>query len=313
MKSPTKLILLSLSLICLYSCHKKHNKPQKEDYPKIPAYVNFNLGKSTLSSKEPHTITLFGCNTNVIAKGENWNGPDTFKWETSNQVLSGIPYGNQVDAKTGKPYYVSKYYIASPPVLKFDKTGKMDSNTLYDIGLVTPDEFAFGEKSPVQMAYLDYSILKPMHVDYIDIKFDKSFDSLNVGYVPFRVECDDFPWIDTEKVKGGKGGSGIGSLEKGNPHADRLFLPYYYIDKTNNDRKYLDTKVTILNDILLNYKIKFIVGKDSLDTINLKEFYFNPKKTDSLLRVIAIPRADTDTPCGCLKSKKESGPYGGIH
>ncbi len=295
MKPATKLILFSLSFFLFYSCN---HKAQKVTALKIPAYVNFSLGKNTLASKKPHTITLFGCNTSVIAKGENWNGPDTFKWEASNQVLSGIPYGDQMDAKTGRPYYVSKYYIASPPVFKLDKTNTVNSNTLYDIGLVTPDEFTYTGKAPVQMVYLDYNILKPMHVDYINIKFDTSFDRLKVGYVPFRVTCDNLPWIDTKHIKNAKGGSGIGSLKKGNPHAEQLFLPYYFLNKSNNDRKYLDTQVTLLNDVLLNYKIKFIVGKDSLESINLKDFYFNPNKTDSL-RVIAIKR--TDIPSGCVK------------
>lgn len=303
MKSATKLIALSLSIFLFYSCH---HKTQKKEYPKIPGYVNFSLGKNTLANKKTHSITLFGCNTSVIAKGKNWNGPNSFQWETSNQVLSGIPYGDQIDSITGKPYYISKYYIASPPVIKFDKTGNMNSNTLYDIGLVTPDEFSYDGKAPVQMVYLDYSILKPMHVDYIAIKFDKSFDSLNVGYVPFRVECDDLPWIDTKHIKNAKGGSGIGSLKKGDLHAEQLFLPYYFLDKSNNDKKYLDTKVTLLNDVLLNYKIKFIMGKDSLETINLKDFYFNPNKTDSL-RVIAVKR--TDIPSGCVKPKSK-GSYG---
>lgn len=307
MKTPTKLIAFSLSLLFLYSCHKKHDKSDKKDYPKIPAYVSFNLGKNTLNNTKPTTITLFGCNTNVVAPSENWNGPTTFLWETPDQVLSGIPYGDQVDSKTKKPYYVSKYYIASPPILKFDKTGQMNSNTLYDIGIVTPEEFSFDGKNPVQKAYLDYSILKPMHIDYINIKFDKSFDSLHVGYVPFRVECNDLPWIETDRVKGGSGASGIGSLKKDTPHANQLFLPYYFEDKAEDDRKYLDTKVTLLNDILLNYKIKFVVGKDSLEIINLKDFYFKPNRPDSL-KIVAIKR--NDVPNGCIKPKAGGGPYG---
>ena len=303
MKSATKLIVFSLSFFLFYSCH---HKTHKKEYPTIPGYVNFSLGKNTLANKKTHSITLFGCNTNVIAKGKNWNGPNSFQWETSNQVLSGIPYGDQIDSITGKTYYVSKYYIASPPVLKFDETGKMNSNTLYDIGLVTPHEFSYDGNAPVQMVYLDYNILKPMHVDYIAIKFDTSFDSLKVGYVPFRVECDDLPWIDTKRIKNAKGGSGIGSLKKGDLHAEKLFLPYYFLDKSNNDRKYLNTKVTLLNDVLLNYKIKFIVGKDSLESINLKDFYFNPNKTKSL-RVIAVKR--TDIPSGCVKPTSK-GSYG---
>ncbi len=309
MKTPTKLIVFSLSLLFFYSCHKKHDTPEKKEYPKIPAYVSFNLDQNTLNNTEPTTVTLFGCNTSLTASSKDWNGPKTFQWGKPNQVLSGVPYGNKIDSKTKKPYYVSKYYIASPPILKFDETGKMNSDTLYDIGIVTPEEFSFDGKNPVQKAYLDYSILKPMHIDYINIKFDKSFDSLHVGYVPFRVECNDLPWIETDRIKGGSGASGIGSLKKDTPHATQLFLPYYFEDKSENDRKYLDTKVTLLNDILLNYKIKFIVGRDSLEVINLKDFYFNPKKTDSL-RIIAVPRSDT--PSGCLRPKAGGGPFGGV-
>jgi hypothetical protein len=310
MKSPTKLIVLSLSVFFLYSCNKKHDESKKEDYPKIPAYVNFSLGKNTLTSQKTTSLTLFGCNTSLTSSNKHWNGPKEFQWEKSNQVLSGIPYGDRIDSITKKPYYISKYYIASPPILKFDQTDTVNSNTVYDIGIVTPDEFSFDGESPTQMAYLDYSILKPMHIDYIDINFDKSLDSLGVGYVPFRVECNDLPWIDTDRIKGGKGGSGIGSLEKGNIHAEQLFLPYYFLDKAENDRKYLNTKVTILNDILLNYKIKFIVGNDSLETINLKDFYFNPKKPDSL-RIVAFPR--TDTPSGCVRPKAGGGPFEGVN
>ncbi len=311
MQSPTKLIVLVLFLFLFYSCH---HKTTKENYPKKPAYVNFTLGESTLPNKDAHTITLFGCNTSVTANSNYWNGPKTFQWKKSNQILSGVPFGHQKDSSTGKPYYVSKYYIASPPVFKF----KDKAISLYDIGLVTPDEFSFDGKSPTQMVYLDYNILKPMHVDYIDIKFDKSFDSLQVGYVPFRVECNDLPWIDTERIKGAKGASGIGSLEKGNPHAEQLFLPYYFEEESTSyespetKRKYLDTKVTILNDVLLNYKIKFILGKDSLvGSINLKDFY-DPKKKVNSLRAVAIARHPDSIPSGCVKPIAGGGEYEGI-
>ena len=149
MKSANKLILFSLSVIFLYSCNKKHDEPKKEDYPKIPGYVNFNLGESTLPNKDAHTITLFGCNTSVTANSNYWNGPKTFQWKKSNQILSGVPFGDHKDTATGKPYYVSKYYIASPPVFKF----KDSVVSLYDIGLVTPDEFTFDGESPTQMVY----------------------------------------------------------------------------------------------------------------------------------------------------------------
>lgn len=275
--------------------------------------MNFNLGTTTIADKGDHTITLFGCNTSITANSKYWNGPTKFQWKKSNQVLSGIPFGSQVDSATGKSYYISKYYIASPPVFKLDKSNSLNSKTIYDIGLVTPDEFRYDGKSPVQMVYLDYNILKPMHVDYIDVKFDKSFDSLHVDYVPFRVECFDFPWIDTKHIKNAKGGSGIGSLKKGTLQ-DKLFLPYYSEKIPKKDepeyiRKYLDCEVTILNDILLNYKVLFKIDGSLKESINLKDYFFSSQKKDSL-RIIAIPRDSLSIPCGCkISDLKAAVPY----
>ena len=308
MKSTVQLFTFIALVLLLTACHKKQ-KHTSNDHPKNPAYVSFSLGETTLPNSGSTTLTLFGCNTNLMNTDTTlWHGPQRFQWKKSNQVLSGVPYGSRYDSVSKKPYYISKYYIASPPIIKFDQTNSINENTLYDIGLVTPDEFQFDGKAPAQMVYLDYSILKPMHVTYFNIDFG-DIDR----YIPFRVECSNFPWIDSDQIQNAQGGSGIGSLKKGT-HQDQLFLPYYFeevstsYEATEKKKIMLNTKVTLLNDILLNEKIFFLVGKDSLETINLNSIY-NPNAKGQTLKLIAIPREATDIPDGCKKPKTGLGPY----
>jgi hypothetical protein len=303
MKSTTQLLVLVFSLFALQSCHKKKHHPSQANYPKEPGYVSFNLAESTLKNKNEHSITLFGCNIALTKDSADWHGQQTFQWNTSNQVLSKVPFGKRRDTANNKEYFISKYYIASPPVF-----GEKDGKTLYDIGLVIPDQFTFDGIKPVQKIYLDYSVLKPSFIKYIPIKFDASIGTSQIEYIPFKVECNDFPWYDTDRIKNGMGASGIGSLTQ-EGHSNRLFLPYY--DEGKNE-EVLNCEVTILNDILLYYEIKFVLkngAKDSLvDQINLKTYYEN-HGLDSL-QLKAIRRPKDSIPCGCQKPKASAGPYG---
>ncbi len=285
-----------LAAMFMTSCEKKE-KPQINYYGK-PAYVNFSLGESSFKNKNEHQITLFGCNTVLDTMNTDWHGQKTFQWKKSNQVLSGVPHGYRREGD--KEYYISKYYIASPPVLKFDSTGKMNANTKYDIGLVTPDQFTFDGNSPVQMVYLDYNILKPSHITYFDI----DLGDIDM-FIPFRVECYDYPWLDKNGIVNGQGSSGIGSLKKGT-HAVKLFLPYYITDEGEN--KYLDTRVSLLNDIILNYKFKFVIGDELLDSINLKEL--KELGWTGPIKIIALERDEFDIPEGCRKPESGKGPFG---
>ncbi|KYG80356.1 hypothetical protein AWW67_09245 [Roseivirga seohaensis] len=270
MKPCLKFLALSIPFFFAYSI----TKAQNTELEKTTGYVNFSLGETTLPHEKTQSLSLFGCNTNITIDSKLWNGPKGFSWNKANQVLSGIPVGHQIDPKTNKPYYVAKYYIASPPVFKAG--GQNDPNTLYDIGIVTPDNFVFDGKKPVQMVYLDYNVLKPMFIKYIEVKFDSSFDNLGVDFIPFMVECNDFPWREANGISGAQGASGIGSLTKDSTNVARLFLPYYYpydtegSAPTNSMEEYLDCEVTLLNDILFHYEVFFIVNGEKRTSINLK-------------------------------------------
>lgn len=294
---PIKLTTTILLCLLIFTSCKKENHATFNSYEK-PGYVNFSLGKSTLPNKNAHQITLFGCNTVLDTASTEWHGQKTFQWNESNQLLAGVPFGYQ--RSSGKEYFISKYYIASPPVLKFDSTGKMNSNTLYDIGLVTPDEFKFDGGAPVQMVYLDYNILKPVHITYFDI----DFGDIDM-FIPFRVECFDFPWRERNGIKNGEGASGIGSLKKGT-HAVKLFLPYSVNE--NGEKKFMDTRVSLLNDIILNYKFKFVIDEEFVDSINLKEL--KEMNFKGPIKIVAIERDSYDIPSGCKRPESGKGPFG---
>jgi len=294
MKSTTKLIIFSLSLFFLTSVAIAQEKT---------GYVNFNLGKTTLKTKTSHPITLYGCNTSITADSKYWKGVKNFKWNKANQILSNIPFGYQKKPKSEETYYISKYYIASPPVIQLanPKDSIDNPNTLYDIGIVTPDNFTFSGQKPVQMVYLNYNILKPMHIKYIKVKMDDSFKRLNISLIPFKVECYNFPWIDKNGITNAKGASGIGEIKRSTTNISRLFLPYYYKNETSSSqnpestKKYLDCKVTILNDILFHREVYFMVDGKKQTTLNLKDYYYN--HGDHTITLHAEYREDLSSGC----------------
>lgn len=281
---------------------------------KSNGYVNFNLGTSSIEDNSTQTLSLFGCNTVLADTSKLWHGPTTgFVWDSTNQVLSDVPYGQKLDPITGKYYYVSKYYIASPPVFQKNAAGGIDSNTIYDIGIITPDQFTFNGDKPVQRVFLNYNILEPTQIEYIPVVFDTSFEKvakrlqykINVDYVPFKVECADFRWKDTVGIVGASGASGIGSFHRNASDTARLFLPYLKLSKKQTTKEYLDCKVTILNDILLHYEVFFVVKGQSTQSIDLREHVL--KHPNEPITFHCEYREEL--PCGCVKPEAAE-PYG---
>jgi len=288
-------IFLTFLIVYIF-CFSISIHSQNNYIPSKTGYINFTLNSNSLKKNSSQAIHLYGCNTSfTIDSAAVFNPENKFykkqalHWNTKNQVVNNIPFGHQKDTINGKDFYVSKYYIASPPVVN-------KSAGIFDIGLITPDEFTFKGDKPSQMVYLDYNILKKMKIEYFPINYSKSFDKLNINLVPFKVECKDFPWTNKKNIKNAKGASGIGALNR-KKNIDSLFLPYYFDKKKN--KKILDCKVTILNDILLDHKILFVHpdGKKS-ETINLKDYY-NSNYKSTKIKLKAFKRRKQ--PCGCVE------------
>lgn len=286
-------------------------KAQNTYIPEATGYVNFNMGTSTFKHNTLQTLSLIGCNTNLTVKSNFWKGKTQgLLWETDNQVIPGIPVGHQKDTATGKSFYVSKYYIASPPVVKAVKKHTSfanDPKAQFDIGIVTPDAFTYHGEKPVQAVYMNYDILKPMHVEYFKVNYDPSFEALGVNFVPFNVKCDDFPWLDQNGITNATGASGIGSVSKTDAQGG-FFLPYYFKTPTDNQSKtILDCEVTLLNDVLFHYEVFFVVNgvKQESPTLNLRDYY-NTYGTTNGITLCCEYREEL--PCGC-KPPEQQDPY----
>ncbi|MBW1298233.1 hypothetical protein [Aquimarina litoralis] len=297
-----KVIIVALFSSMLY--------PQDTIPSKTTGYVNFNLGTSKIKPQEKYNqqgVTLYGCNTIISNQNiENWSGSSKgLEWETRNQVFENIPYGYRIDKKTNAPYYVSKYYIASPPVFLRDSKGNPVPDAQYDVGIVTPDEFSFDGNKPVQQVFLDYDILKLMKIQYIQVDFDKSFDLWKVDIVPFKVVCKDFPWLDKSDYQSAQGASGIGALNKNIAPLKKLFLPYYEDELTpDQSKQFLDCEVTILNDILFHHEIYFMVNGKKTYSVNLKDFY-QTHKGDKNMKIKLYCEYRNELPCGCKDPSEE--------
>ena len=296
LKSTVTQSLTKTLFLCLSFCLVHLQSVAQNNYtPASTGYINFNLGKTILTPSHAQTVSLYGCNTRITIDGSSWHQSDSLYWSTTNQVLDSVPFGPQNHALKDS-FYISKYYIAAPPVIKKDKKDKY--KTLFNIGKVVPDHFTFDGEKPMQMVYFDYSLFEVMHVKPVHVNFDSSFIKTGIEILPININCKDFPWKDT--TNGVMGASGIGDLQhKKSTNFSGLFLPYYYTDTLRKDSIFLNCEITILNDIIPHYKIEFQINgnkKTNNTSINLNQY-----KNDTI--TVVCTDFTKKMPCGCIKPK----------
>lgn len=256
--------------------------------------LNFNVGESPTQTYPNQGITLFGCN------GTQYK--TDVAWDRRNQLKDNIPYGPRKN-QNQKPYFLAKYYVASPPAF-LDPNKKSDPH----IGLVTPDRFTFKGEHPAQIIDLDYRILEQTPLIEIPVNFQHISNSLpsceeqGVTSLPINTECDDFPWIS-----GGLGAGGIGELahtkkkHKQGKNAEKdlqsssAFLPFIKSKLSGEPNKPLNCQVTLLDDVVLEHKVYFDTESGLTKTINLTEYY----KASKTMNLVCLPRSENDIPMGC--------------
>lgn len=257
------------------------------------AYVNFNLGASPVPDPGTQEVTLFGCNT-IVRK-------EKLVWDEKNQILEDVPYGFQ-EAEDGRIYYVSKYYMASPPVIQQTETKAQKKDSTVHIGLVLPDRFTFFGEKPVQITHLDYTILEPVYLNFVNVDYhyddgiNPTCGELGVNLVPLNIQCDDFRWLNknaTAGIRDAQGASGIARIYN-KPQQHQVFLPSY-----RKEGDFLDCGLTILDDILLDHEVFFATEQGLVKSIDFTEFYEDSpvlnKDIKLACRVREIP------PAGCLE------------
>lgn len=243
--------------------------------------INFDVGRSPGDNDLPQPVTLFGCNNTIFRALVNWEMP--------NQVFGDVTYGASV-SKSGKKYFVAKYYIASPPAY----LGSKYQGEVY-LGLVTPDRFVFQGRRPAQIVNMDYQILKPISLKEVNVDFNYSGQgepsclSRNVTSIPINTACKDLPW-----KAGAEGASGIGHLKLLNDSA-QVFLPILNADTEQPAQ----CDVTLLDDVMLDHEVYFVSDGNKTNsrskTVSLTKHYLERRD----LKLICMPRKPSDIPAGC--------------
>jgi hypothetical protein len=238
-------------------------------------YPSAALGQRKAPLQE---VTLLACNTKKNIK---------ISWDEDKQHYD-VPYG-EVDPGAKDGYFVSKYYLASPPVFTPDKKAIL--------GQLIPDYFTFhddgiGRKSKSKFyknVGVTYSVLPPVSLGEIKTDFNytnkdgyESCERQGVSLVPINIECDDFP-----RLNGRYGASGIGFLESTKPY-NKIFIPKYG-DALNNA---LNCTATILDDIVLKHSITFSNGTK---TVNMTGLYYDQEP----MQFVCERRRVNDIPAGC--------------
>lgn len=287
-QSITKITLIAWA-VCLFQAELI---AQNNYVPDSVGSVNFTLGASTIPASHAQTVSLYGCNTRITINGKHWNASDSLQWGKANQLLDSVPFGPQYDTLTKDSFYISKYYIAAPPVIKAPK---------FNIGKVIPDRFTFDAENQIQSVYFDYTRLKLVPVKFVKVTFDSSFTNTGITILPINIECANFPWIVSNKATE-IGASGIGDLQKDTTaNFSGLFLPYYYNDSLHTDSTFLHCEITILNDIIPYYQIEFEINGDTTSrstSINLTKH-----KNDRFSVVRSGNKSNM--PCGCRKPERD--------
>lgn len=232
--------------------------------------VNFHADPLSGHNGMPQPFNWYGCNpTNNGSGSVNWSGNSSSK----------LPYGLQSGGS--KSYFAARYYLASPPVPVNPASGQQTT-----LGLLKPDNFTFTSTPPMQDVTLDYNVLKPMYLQFIDIDYGNCKGKVDT--IPINTVCPKFPHVEGEP----RLASGIGVLEnKGD--ASRIFLP----SEDAAGLSPLQCDATILNDIQLYYKISFLVEETIVETLNLtSQFKNNPNIPVTLL---CEERPVSDIPPGC--------------
>lgn len=306
MKSTNRLVVLICIALSFLTLHCTAQDKKEEDKVRSgPAYVNFSLEEAPTANPGRHELSLYGCNTEVTTRNRSWNGKNNLEWGVDDQVMTGVPHGWQ-ETRDGRKYYVSKYYMASPPVFDTLNKGYRDQVQRAIIGLVIPDQFTFFGERPVQKVNLDYTILEPVFLNYVGVDYDyvddlgnPSASDLGLNLVPLNIQCKDFRWLnngDTYTIMNAQGASGIARIknEKGQR---QVFLPSY----KPNGEDCLDCEITILDDILMDHEVFFVHEGQLVKTISLTDFY---KTYGSEKKIQLFCRLRKELPAGCKVTKK---------
>jgi len=236
--------------------------------------------------KDKQPITLYACNNTQIEH--------SMQWKKKNKKI--IPYGHQ--SKNGKDFFISKYYVASPP---------LPNSFLPDIpltlGVLSEDHFELTEQDKEAEIFMNYKLLKPVKLGFLPVNYSSGENEIatcidqNVDTIPINIHCPSFKYIKGDKKGLGKGIAQLARVKKeGRLTANgQLFIPLDI--ETNKALK--NCTVEIVNDIILEHQVYFGTAEKYHEKIDLTKAYEAYKSHHKEVSLYCKVRPKNEPASGC--------------
>ncbi|WP_395375946.1 hypothetical protein [Marinicella sp. W31] len=242
------------------------------------------------TNKQP--LEMYACNNTSIVHNIAWGekNPKT------------IPYGRQV--KDGKEYFISKYYIASPPL-----PNKFVSKEPLILGVLSKDHFTLDRADQNVDIFMDYQLLKPIHLAFLPVVYTRNESEAeyclekNIHKIPINIRCPEFNYTQYGKEKTGKSiglGKGIGQLKMKSQAGELVAEGDLFIPIDKDTKKALENcTVEIVNDIILDHQIYFGSAQNHHQKINLTQAYKAYKLNEEHVTLYCKARPENEPASGC--------------
>ena len=277
MKQLAKVLCILAALTVLCSCTSKTAK------------VNFSGVAPTQYENDKQPLSIYACNNTSIPHNIEWGKPN----------LKKIPYGHQV--KDGKEYFISKYYIASPPL-----PNNFDAGKPRILGVLSEDHFALENIHEEKDIFMDYKLLKPIKLKFFPINFYSNPSDTpycieqNIYEIPVNIRCPEFKYTEYGKKLTGhtKGlGKGIALLKRKKDAAStELFIPF----DLETEEVLKNCTMEIVNDIILEHQIYFGSPEKHHQKIDLTRAYETHKRTGKPVSLYCKARPENEPAAGCM-------------
>ncbi len=271
---------IAIAVITLASCAQK-------------ASINFTGKAPVKYQHNQQPLTMYACNNTSIAHSIKW-GEDNPK---------RVPYGRQM--KDGQAFFISKYYIASPPL-----PNKFVAQTPLILGVLSEDHFTLQSKNQQVDIYMDYQLLEPIQLAFLPVDYASESNDTpsclaqDINQIPINIRCPDFKYTAQGEQTTGQShglGKGIGQLARvKNKEGElttggQLFIP---VDIDTGDALHNCT-VEIVNDIILDHQVYFGSAESFQQKIDLSQAYEIYQRTGEQLALYCRTRPDDQPAAGC--------------
>ena len=253
-----------------------------------------------VNHKQP--IEIFACN-NYTDSVTTPNQTVDFNKLTEVEV----PFGRQDDfgSELSDEYYISQYYIASPPL-----PNNFDPGKPRILGVLSSDHFSQETRGEIRTINMDYRLLKPIEAGFVKVDYSSGDDQIldcieqGIDTIAINIRCPSFEYTEYGTRKTGKKiglGKGIAQLQRAKDQEGHLTDKGDLLIPLNVESKQplTDCTVEIVNDIIQHHQVFFGTADQHTAKIKLTEAYDDYHRRNQHLQLYCRARPADEPAAGC--------------